>query len=206
RGAIDSPMSTPSSRTGQKLPLTLAQARQIRDLLAEQEHWLQLGLFLTAIDTMLRASDLLSLRVGDLFYSDSLKARFSVKLNQRKTAGGVDFAVQNSTSEILRCHIVQRNLMLSDRVFSRRPGGCALSDRQYRRWVKRWVSLLGLEPDRYSTHSLRRTKPSILYGNQETRDVESIRILLGHKSISSTSAYLGISTQKALELGLSVEI
>ena len=63
---------------------------------------------------------------------------------------------------------------------------------------KRWLEDLGVAADDYSTHSLRKTKASAIYEN--TKNVEAIRQLLGHSSVSATSHYLGIEKAQALDI------
>jgi site-specific recombinase XerC len=56
---------------------------------------------------------------------------------------------------------------------------------------------MGLDPRLYGTHSMRRTKVSILY--KCDKNIRAIQLLLGHKKIESTVRYFGIDVQDALE-------
>ena len=56
----------------------------------------------------------------------------------------------------------------------------------------------------YSTHSMRKTKPSIIY--DKTQNVDAVRRLLGQRSIVVTSAYLGVSDNSALELARNITV
>ena len=189
---------------GQKLPLTLDQARKIKTHLLAEKNWFHLSLFLTGIDSMLRSSDLLALKVSDVFYPKSFQLRDRMEIKQGKTGKSVLFTVSNSTAEILRKHIQINDLVWEDEIFGNRAGKTAITPRHYRRLIKRWIASIGLEASAYSSHSLRRTKPSILY--RKTGDFESIRILLGHSSLGATSSYLGVSVDQALKLGQSIQI
>lgn len=79
-----------------------------------------------------------------------------------------------------------------------------LSTRQYARLVHEWVEGIGLPPQEYGTHSLRRTKASIIY--KATGNLRTVQILLGHAKIDSTVRYLGVDVEDALELAERTEI
>ena len=79
-----------------------------------------------------------------------------------------------------------------------------LSARQYARLVKRWVKLIELEPSAYATHSLRRTKVSLLY--RKTGNLRACQLLLGHTKLESTVRYLGVELDDALEMSAALEI
>lgn len=79
-----------------------------------------------------------------------------------------------------------------------------LSTRQYARLVDEWVNAIGLRPEEYGTHSLRRTKASIIY--KATGNIRAIQILLGHSKIENTVRYLGVDIEDALTLAEKTEI
>jgi site-specific recombinase XerD len=79
-----------------------------------------------------------------------------------------------------------------------------LSHSQYTRLVKKWATYARLDPRDYSTHRLRRTKSSVVY--EKTRNLAACRELLGHKSIGSTAAYLGVDQRQALDLAKKIEV
>lgn len=79
-----------------------------------------------------------------------------------------------------------------------------LSTRQYARLVDEWVATIGLRPEEYGTHSLRRTKASIIY--KATGNVRAIQILLGHFKIENTVRYPGVDIEDALTLAEKTEI
>ena len=74
-----------------------------------------------------------------------------------------------------------------------------LSTRQYSRIVGARVGLIGLDPAAYGTHSLRRTKPTLIY--RRTRNLRAVQLLLGHTKLESTVRDLGIEVDDALEIG-----
>ena len=73
-----------------------------------------------------------------------------------------------------------------------------MSTRQYARLVDEWVTGIGLRREDYGTHSLRRTKASIVY--TATGNLRAVQILLGHSKIESTVRYLGVDIEDALHL------
>lgn len=79
-----------------------------------------------------------------------------------------------------------------------------LSTRQYGRLVDEWVSAVGLKPQDYGTHSLRRTKAAMIY--KQTGNLRAVQILLGHTKIESTVRYLGVDVEDALELAEATEV
>jgi site-specific recombinase XerC len=79
-----------------------------------------------------------------------------------------------------------------------------MSMRQYARLVDEWVIGLGLPSEDYGTHSMRRTKASIIY--KATGNLRAVQILLGHTKIESTVRYLGVDVEDALTLAEGTEI
>ena len=66
------------------------------------------------------------------------------------------------------------------------------------------MTAIGLRPQDYGTHSLRRTKASLIY--KQTGNLRAVQILLGHTKIETTVRYLGVDVEDALILAESVEI
>ncbi len=100
--------------------------------------------------------------------------------------------------------IAARGLQDSDYLFPSRIRGCPhLSTRQYARIVDRWGSI-GLEPQHYATHSLRRTKAVLIH--QRTGMLRAVRLLLGHTRLEHTVRYLGIELDDALRLAEQVDL
>ena len=61
-----------------------------------------------------------------------------------------------------------------------------------------------LDPGTYGTHSLRRTKASLIY--RRTKNLRAVQLLLGHKKLESTVRYLGIEVDDALEMAEQTEV
>ena len=49
-----------------------------------------------------------------------------------------------------------------------------------------------------SSHSMRKTKPTVIY--EKTKNIDSVRRLLGHSSVTATSSYIGVTDNSALDL------
>ena len=84
-----------------------------------------------------------------------------------------------------------------------RPGE-HLGTRQYARIVHHWMDEIGLDTTAYGTHSLRRTKPSLIY--RRTKNLRAVQLLLGHSKLESTVRYLGIDVDDALEIAEQTEV
>jgi len=79
-----------------------------------------------------------------------------------------------------------------------------MTPRQYARLVSEWIASIGLDPRQYGTHSLRRTKATLIY--RRTANLRAVQLLLGHTKIESTVRYLGIEVDDALAIAEQVEI
>ena len=79
-----------------------------------------------------------------------------------------------------------------------------MSTRQYARLVDVWVTAVGLRSEDYGTHSLRRTKASIIY--KATGNLRAVQIPLGHTKIENTVRYLGVDVEDALTLAERIEV
>src|SRR5690242_21905947 len=91
-----------------------------------------------------------------------------------------------------------------ERLRDERRGSAHLSTRQYARIVHRWVASIGLDDTAYGTHTMRRTKASLIY--RRTKNLRAVQLLLGHTKIESTVRYLGIEVDDALEMAEQTEV
>lgn len=187
---------------GKRKRFTPDQTEAIFTQLYEQKRYRELGMFALGIDTSLRSGNLMKLKVSDLRYKNgAIKDRFTViqeKL-KNKSKNQVECALTAPTKHILAEWLEQEPKPFHAYLFTGRKVDSHLSCDQYRRYVKRWARMLDLPDEEYSTHSLRRTKPSILYrlaGN----DILIPQQILGHSSIKSTQEYLNENPEKALKL------
>lgn len=142
---------------GQKLPLKLKEiwAIRVRLQLADQKR--DLALFNLAIDSKLRGSDLVKIKVSDIANSGAVMSRAMVM--QQKTGRPVQFEITESTRESISDWITCKGLATADFLFpSRVAASPHISTRQYARIVEAWVKGVGLDCTLYGTHTLRRTK------------------------------------------------
>lgn len=188
---------------GQKYPLKLKEIWAIRVRLQLAHAIRDLALFNLAIDSKLRGSDLVKIRVSDVAKSGNISHRASVM--QQKTGQPVQFEITEQTRNAISAWITKASLAGSSFLFpSRIKSSPHLSTRQYARIVENWVSGIGLDPSNYGTHSLRRTKPTLIY--KRTKNLRAVQLLLGHTKLESTVRYLGVEVDDALEIAEQTEI
>jgi site-specific recombinase XerC len=182
---------------GQKAPLRLRDIWAIRVRLQMACRIRDLALFDLGIDGKLRACDLVKLRVRDVCRGDRVASRAIVM--QQKTQHPVQFEIAPSAQEALQEWIRASGLRSDDWLFpSRMRSAAHLGTRQYGRIVHGWVNGVGLDSIAYGTHSIRRTKPTLIH--RRTRNLRAVQLLLGHTKIESTVRNLGIDVDDALEL------
>jgi site-specific recombinase XerC len=187
---------------GQKLPLKLQQIWSIRIRLELSKKIRNLALFNLAIDSKLRGSDLVALKVRDICHGNTIQSRATVV--QKKTQLPVQFELTENTRKSVSELISSQNLSPSDYLFkSRVKLGEPLTTRQYGRIVDDWVESIGLDKTQYGTHTMRRTKPSLIY--KKTKNLRACQLLLGHRKLESTVRYLGIEVENALEISESID-
>ena len=169
---------------GQKLSLKLEEIWSICTRLDISHNLCELTMFNLALDSKLRACDFIKLKVRDIAHGTMVQSR--AILIQQKTGRPVQFEITPKTKDAITAWIKFNALKNDDYLFkSRVKTNDHLPTRQYARIVKRWVISIGLDPTAYGTHSMRRTKASIIY--RETKNLRAIQILLGHSKIDSTN-------------------
>jgi integrase len=163
----------------------------------------ELALFNLGIDSKLRGCDLVALKVRDVCHGEQVAARAIVL--QHKTQRPVQFEITAATREVLAAWIKQAGLRSDDFLFpSRLHESPHLGTRQYARILGHWVTELGLDRADYGTHSMRRTKATLIY--RRTKNLRAVQLLLGHSKLESTVRYLGIEVDDALEISEQTEI
>ena len=162
-----------------------------------------LALFTLAIDSKLRGCDLVRLRVADVTHSGRVMSRASVI--QRKTGHPVQFEITEQTQESVSAWLENAGISAAGYLFpSRIRSSPHLSTRQYSRIAQTWFESIGLDPSLYGTHSLRRTKATLIY--RRTKNLRAAQLLLGHTKLENTVRYLGVEVADALELAEQAEI
>jgi len=189
--------------TGPKPPLKPKQIWSIRARLQMARRTRDLALFDLAIDSKLRGCDLVRVKIRDIALHGSVHGRATVI--QSKTGRPVQFELTEQTRNSIHAWLQVRGNNSPEYLFPSRvhPSG-HLSRRQYARLVDEWVALIGLDVRAYGTHSLRRTKASLIY--KRTGNLRAVQLLLGHSKLESTVRYLGIEVDDALTISEQTEI
>ncbi|MCG8909861.1 tyrosine-type recombinase/integrase [Pseudomonas sp. DP-17] len=187
----------------QKAPLRLGDIWAIRVRLEIANKERDLALFNLAIDSKLRACDLTKLRVRDIAHGDHVSTRAIVM--QQKTQRPVQFEITAQTRASVEAWIRTACRRNDDFLFpSSARISAHISTRQYARIVKAWITTIGLDPTLYGTHTLRRTKASLIY--RRTKNLRAVQLLLGHTKLESTVRYLGIEVDDALAMAEQTEV
>jgi integrase len=189
--------------TGQKPPLRAKHVWSIRSKLQIDERTRDLAMFNLAIDSKLRGCDVVALRVEDVAPSGYAVDRATVR--QKKTGHPVRFELTEQTRQAIDDYVRTAGKKPGEFLFAgrRAPGRC-LTTRQYARLVSNWIASIGLDPQLFGTHSLRRTKATLIY--RRTGNLRAVQLLLGHTKIESTVRYLGIEVDDALAIAEQVEV
>jgi integrase len=186
-----SPLSSPStghSRSpwnkgkiiGPRPPLRPGHVWSIRAKLHLELRVRDLALFNLAIDSKLRGCDRVALRVDDVAPYGYAIDRANVR--QRKTGRPVRFELTEQTRESLDAYLRSSSRKSGQVLFPGRGGkDRSLTTRQYARLVERWVASVGLDPRKFATHSMRRTKATLIY--RRTGNLRAVQLLLGHTRI-----------------------
>ena len=188
---------------GQKPPLKQKDIWAIRIHLQLDKQVRELAMFNLAIDSKLRGCDLVNLRVRDIAHGIQVMPRAMVV--QRKTQRPVQFELTEPTRTAVAAWIAKANLKSENYLFpSRLQHSPHVSTRQYARIVHHWVSSIGLDSTAYGTHTMRRTKATLIY--RRTKNLRAVQLLLGHSKLESTVRYLGIEVDDALEIAEQTDI
>ena len=160
-------------------------------------------MFNLAIDSKLRGCDVVALKVGDVAPNGYAVDRATVR--QRKTGQTVRFELTEQTRQAIDDYVRVAGKKPGEFLFtSRRDRGRFMTTRQYARLVSDWIASIGLDPRLFGTHSLRRTKATLIY--RRTGNLRAVQLLLGHTKIESTVRYLGIEVDDALAIAEQVDV
>ena len=185
-------------RVGQKKAFKLEEIWRIRIRLEIENKLEHLALFNLAINSKLRSCDL----IRDISSASLVQSRAIIE--QQKTQKEVQFEITPKTQQCLSQWICINELFSSDYLFpSSRKAGHHICYHYYANIVKNWVSKLGLDITQYGTHSLRRTKASLIYA--KTKNLRAIQLLLGHSKLQSTIEYLGVEIEDTLSISENTE-
>ena len=179
----NAPKRTPWNKgklVGAKPPLRPKHVWSIRTKLQVEGRARDLAMFNLAIDSKLRGCDVVALKVEDIAPSGRAVDRATVR--QKKTGRPVRFELTEQTRQSVDEYINAANKKPGEFLFSgRRGSGRCITARQYARLVSEWIASIGLDPTLFGTHSLRRTKATLIY--RRTGNLRAVQLLLGHSKI-----------------------
>ena len=146
--------------------------------------------------------DVVALRVEDVAPSGYAVDRATVR---QKTGRPVRFELTEQTRQPVDDYVKAAGKKPGEFLFSGRGDrNRCMTTRQYARLVSSWVATIGLDPHFFGTHSLRRTKATLIY--RRTGNLRAVQLLLGHTKIESTVRYLGIEVDDALAIAEQVDV
>ena len=203
--------SPPNKRTpwnkgkliGARPPLRPKHVWSIRTRLLLEKRIRDLALFNLAIDSKLRGCDVVAVRVEDVAPNGYTIDRATVR--QKKTGRPVKFELTDQTRQAIDDYLKAAGKKPGDFLFTGRRGfDQCMTTRQYARLLSEWIASIGLDPKLFGTHSLRRTKATLIY--RRTGNLRAVQLLLGHTKIESTVRYLGIEVDDALAIAEQVDV
>jgi integrase len=188
---------------GAKPPLRPKHVWAIRTKLQVEGRIRELAMFNLAIDSKLRGCDVVALKVEDVAPNGYAVERATVR--QKKTGQPVRFELTEQTRQAIDEHMKAAGRKPGDFLFpSRRNHDRCITTWHYARLVSDWIASIGLDANRFGTHSLRRTKATLIY--RRTGNLRAVQLLLGHTKIESTVRYLGIEVDDALAIAEQVDV
>src|SRR6202163_1139804 len=189
--------------TGSKPPLRPKHVWSIRTKLQIEGRVRDLAMFNLAIDSKLRGCDVVAIKVEDVAAGGYTADRATVR--QKKTGQPVRFELTEQTRQAVDDYLRLAGKKPGEFIFTGGRGTArSMTTRQYSRLVCEWIANIGLDPHIFGTHSLRRTKATLIY--RRTGNLRAVHLLLGHTKIESTVRYLGIEVDDALAIAEQVDV
>ncbi|EJT6340389.1 tyrosine-type recombinase/integrase [Clostridium perfringens] len=163
-----------------------------------------LMLFYLAVATGYRMQDLMELTIGEI--NEALEEEKFIIQEKKQYREWQKYIKKNPRSnrkppQKREAHIKPKlrkllkeyckNKPKSSYAFESKKGGDALTAKSYSQILSRVAKSLGLK--NISGHSLRKTYATRLY--EATRNLEYVRIALGHTNIETTKKYLGLNNE-----------
>ena len=189
--------------TRAKPPLRPKQVWSIRTRLQVEDKTRDLALFNLAIDSKLRGCDVVALKVDDVAPNGYAIDRATIR--QKKTGRPVKFELTEQTRQSVDDYLKTAGKKPGQFLFNGRWGADhGMTTRQYARLLSEWIARIGLDPHFFGTHSLRRTKATLIY--RRTGNLRAVQLLLGHTKIESNVRYLGIEVDDALAIAEQIDV
>jgi integrase len=181
---------------GAKPPLLARHVWSIRTRLQIEPRTRDLAMFNLAIDSKLRGCDLVGMKV-------EAPNGYALARAKDRASGPVRIDGAGPPS---RWHVHEGSGQAARRISVHQPTvpPRGHDDTQYARLVTEWIAGIGLDPHVFGTHSLRRTKATLIY--RRTGNLRAVQLLLGHTKMESTVRYLGIEVDDALAIAEQVEV
>ena len=188
---------------GARPPLRPKHVWSIRTRLLLEGRIRDLALFNLAIDSKLRGCDVVAVKVEDVARNGYTMDRATVR--QKKTGRPVKFELTDQTRQAVDGYLKAASKKPGEFLFTGRgDSGQCMTTRQYARLLSEWIASIGLDSKLFGTHSLRRTKATLIY--RRTGNLRAVQLLLGHTKIESTVRYLGIEVDDALAIAEQVDV
>ena len=162
---------------GAKPPLRPKHVWAIRTKLQVEGDLRELAMFNLAIDSKLRGCDVVALKVDDVAPNGYAVERATVR--QKKTGQPVKFELTEQTRQAIDEYLKATGMKGGEFLFpSRRNDDRCITTRHYARLVSGWIAGIGLDANRFGTHSLRRTKATLIY--RRTGNLRAVQLLFSH--------------------------
>ena len=169
--------------------------------LLKQQNLRDYCLFVLGINSGLRISDLLKLRISDVSEKGKIKDR--IRLREKKTNKFKDFPLSNSTKSALKEYLKTREYNENEPLFiSRKNKGFLLRQQAYK-IINDVAKSVGIK-EKIGTHTLRKTFGYHAYNNGY--DITLIQKLFNHSSPAVTLRYIGITQDEMDDVYLSLDL
>jgi integrase len=189
--------------TGAKPPLRPKHVWSIRPKLQIEDRVRDLAMFNLAIDSKLRGCDVVTIKVEDVAANGYTGDRATVR--QKKTGRPVRFELSEQTRQAVDDYLKVANKKAGRVLVYRSPGPCTQHDNTSICAARFGVvGRVGLDPRFFGTHSLRRTKATLIY--RRAGNLGAVQLPLGHTKIESPVRYLGIEVYDALAIAEQVDV
>lgn len=179
---------------------SLKQIETIKKLL-KQQSLRDYCLFVLGINSGLRISDLLKLRISDVAEKGKVKDR--IRLRENKTNKFKDFPISDNAKSAIREYLKSRLYSENEPLFiSRKNKGFLLRQRAYK-ILNEVARSIGIK-EKIGTHTLRKTFGYHAYNSGY--DIAIIQKLFNHSSPSVTLRYIGITQDEMDDVYLSLDL
>jgi integrase len=182
---------------GAKPPLRPKHVWSIRTKLQIADRKRDLAMFNLAIDSNLRGCDVVALKVEDIAPHGYTVERATVRQKKTGVTEQTGRLSTTTSEQPAERPVIFYLLLRAGRGGAYQPGNMHASSATGFRSI-------GLDPCMFGTHSLRRTKATLIY--RRTGNLRAVQLLLGHSKIESTVRYLGIEVDDALAIAEQIDV